>query len=106
MPSPPSDRVAELRAALGEVTDPELDESVVELGFIARIDVACDRDEIEFRLPTFWCSASFAWMMAEDMRTALAALPWLKRTDICLVDHFAAERINAGIAAGDDFAGT
>jgi metal-sulfur cluster biosynthetic enzyme len=123
MPMPPSDRVvpvqrepprqavegadgraAEVRAALAGVTDPELDESVVDLGFISRLAVEGDSATIEFRLPTFWCSANFAWIMAEDMREALAGLPWLRRKDIRLVDHFAADRINAGIAEGGGFA--
>ncbi len=99
-----NDRIAEIRDALADVTDPELDESVVDLNFISRIAVDGDAASIEFRLPTFWCSANFAWIMAEDMRAALAALPWLRRADIRLVDHFAAGRINAGIAAGGGFA--
>ncbi|HZP19907.1 MAG TPA: iron-sulfur cluster assembly protein [Bauldia sp.] len=97
-------RIAEVRAALADVTDPELDESVVDLDFIARIDVDGDRVAVEFRLPTFWCSANFAWIMAEDMRSALLALPWVGAADIRLVDHFAAERINAGVASATGFA--
>src|SRR5690242_8660480 len=92
--------IDQIRAALRNVLDPELDESIVELGFVADVAVADDTATIAFRLPTFWCSANFAWIMAEDMRLALAALPWLRRADIRLVDHFAAEAINRGIAAG------
>ena len=43
--------------------------------------------------PSFF-SANFAWIMAEDMRLALDMLPWLRRADIRLVDHFAADQIN------------
>jgi metal-sulfur cluster biosynthetic enzyme len=95
---PQSDRTAEILAALRPVTDPELDESVVELGFIGEISIEGDRVRISFRLPTFWCAANFAFVMAEDMREAVHSLDWLEGVEINLVDHFAADRINAGIA--------
>ena len=94
----PSDRVAEVLEALRPVTDPELDESVVDLGFVGEVSVDGGRARISFRLPTFWCSANFAFLMAEDMRAAVQRLDWVKDTEIELVDHFAADRINTGIA--------
>jgi metal-sulfur cluster biosynthetic enzyme len=100
---PPNDRTAEVWRAVALVTDPELDQSIVDLGFVSAVTVAGDRVALRFRLPTFWCSASFAWIMAEDMRAALAEIPWLAEADIRLVDHFAAGKINRGIAAGDGF---
>jgi metal-sulfur cluster biosynthetic enzyme len=100
---PPSEREAEVLAALRPVIDPELDESVVDLGFIARVAVKGNRAAVDFRLPTFWCSANFAWIMAEDMSRALAALPWLAGSDIRLVDHFASKKVSEGVAAGRSF---
>jgi metal-sulfur cluster biosynthetic enzyme len=101
---PPNEaRVAEVRAALAAVTDPELDQSVVDLGFVTAARVDGGRVTVAFRLPTFWCSAGFAWIMAEDMRAALGRLPWVAEADVRLVDHFAAERINRGVAAGTGF---
>jgi metal-sulfur cluster biosynthetic enzyme len=89
---------AAVLAALQPVTDPELDQSVVELGFVHDITVDGDGTvTVGFRLPTFWCSANFAFIMAEDMRRALRALPGVERVRIRLVDHFAAGKINAGI---------
>ena len=96
-------RTAEVWSTLATVLDPELDESVVDLGFIARVAVSGDRAEVDFRLPTFWCSANFAWIMAEDMKAALARLPWLTRADVRLIDHFAAGKVNDGVAAGQGF---
>ena len=96
---PPNEsRVAEARAALAAVTDPELDQSVVELGFIADVGVAGSCVAV-----AFWCSAGFAWIMAEDLRAALLGLAWVEEADVRLVDHFAAGRINAGVAAGRGF---
>lgn len=103
---PHEDRIAEVRSALAGVTDPELDQSVVDLGFIAEVAVEGSRVDVAFRLPTFWCSAGFAWIMAEDMRAALLALPWVGEADIRLVDHFAAGRINRGVGAGRGFEST
>jgi metal-sulfur cluster biosynthetic enzyme len=96
-------READVWEALAAVLDPELDESVVDLGFVARLAVIGDSVEADFRLPTFWCSANFAWIMAEDMRAALDRLPWLKHADVRLVDHFAAGKVNEGVAAGQGF---
>ena len=59
---------AEVWAALLAVTDPELDQSIVDLGFVTRVSVEAGRVDVDFGLPTFWCSANFAWMIAEDMR--------------------------------------
>lgn len=101
---PPNEAlIAEARAALAAVTDPELDQSVVELGFIADLSAADGHVSVSFRLPTFWCSAGFAWIMAEDMRAALLRLASVQSADVRLVDHFAAERINAGVATGNGF---
>ncbi len=97
-------RLAEARTALDTVLDPELDESVTSLGFIGDLGVDGDAVSVTFRLPTAWCSLNFAWIMAEDMRDALFRLDWVRSADIRLIDHFAAKKINAGIAGGQDFA--
>ena len=96
-------RREQVYAALHGVLDPELDRSVVELGFTFDVSVVDDTATVTFRLPTFWCSASFAWIMAEDMRLALGAVPGLRRAEIRLVDHFASDKINQGIAGGLSF---
>jgi metal-sulfur cluster biosynthetic enzyme len=96
-------RTAAVREALAAVTDPELDRSVVELGFVTAMEVAGDRVAVAFRLPTYWCSAGFAWIMAEDMRAALMRLPWVREAEVRLVDHFAAGQINGGVSAGAGF---
>lgn len=105
MISAPEARADEVRAALDQVTDPELDESVVGLGFVTAIDVAADGVvRIFFRLPTYWCAANFSYLMAADMRDAAAALPWVTRAEIVLDEHMFVDEINEGIAQGKDFA--
>jgi metal-sulfur cluster biosynthetic enzyme len=98
-------RTDQVRVALGQVTDPELDESVVELNFITGIDVADDGAvAVMFRLPTYWCAANFSYLMASDMRDAVAALPWVKTVSVILDEHMFVEAINDGVAGNKDFA--
>jgi metal-sulfur cluster biosynthetic enzyme len=86
------------------VTDPELDESVVDLNFVTRADVdPMNRVHIEFRLPTYWCAANFSFLMADDMRSAVSALDWVEGVSVVLGEHMYADKINAGLARGLSF---
>ena len=97
-------REAEVLVRLAAVTDPELDEPVTALGFVERVAVAADGTvTVDFRLPTFWCAANFAYMMAEDMRDAVSALPWVTRVVPRLREHMCAEQVNRGVAEGLSF---
>ena len=97
-------REDEVLARLAAVTDPELDEPVTELGFVERVAVDADGAvTVDFRLPTFWCAANFAYMMAEDMRDAVAALPWATRVVPRLREHMCAEQVNRGVDQGLSF---
>lgn len=97
-------RTIAVRAALDQVTDPELDESVVKLGFVTAVDISDDSDvRVEFRLPTYWCAANFSYLMAADMRDAVAALAWVRHVEVHLDEHMFIDAINKGIAAGHDF---
>ena len=98
------ERQAQVWACLQAVTDPELDESVVDLNFIARADVdSMNRVHIEFRLPTYWCAANFSFLMADDMRQAVTALDWVEGISVVLGEHMYADKINAGLARGLSF---
>lgn len=91
-------------SALDTVLDPELDEPVTAMGFVEAVTLKGGAAEITFRLPTFWCSANFAFLMASDMRAAVQRLGFIDETRVRLVDHFAARKINQGVAAGLGFA--
>jgi metal-sulfur cluster biosynthetic enzyme len=98
------DREAEVWRRLQTVTDPELDEPVTDLEFVTRADVDADNCvHIEFRLPTYWCAANFSFLMADDMRNAVKALPWVADVKVVLGEHMYADRINAGLARGLTF---
>jgi metal-sulfur cluster biosynthetic enzyme len=91
-------------ARLATVMDPELDESVTELNFVTHADVdAGNRVHIGFRLPTYWCAANFSYLMADDMRRAVAALDWVEGVEVTLGEHMYADKINAGLAQGRSF---
>jgi metal-sulfur cluster biosynthetic enzyme len=98
-----TDLTASVTVALDAVTDPELDRSVVELGFArAAVDEA-GRALVELRLPTFWCAANFAYLMAADARDAVAAVPGVRSVTVRLVDHFVAEEVTASVNEGRTF---
>lgn len=101
---PRQDRQAEVWACLQAVTDPELDESIIDLNFVTKAYVDPEnRVHIEFRLPTYWCAANFSFLMADDMRRAVKALDWVEGVSIVLGEHMYADKINAGLASGLSF---
>ena len=96
----------EVHQQLAKVYDPELDQPLTELGFIGGVDIAGDKVTVRFRLPTYWCAANFAYMMSSDIRERVSELPWVKRVDVLLQDHFHDDEINEGIKNGKTFLAT
>jgi metal-sulfur cluster biosynthetic enzyme len=91
-------------AALRTVRDPELDEDLVSLGFVAGVEVGDDGSaDVRLRLPTYWCAPNFAFLMAADARAAVATVPGVRSVRVRLDDHFASEEIDAGLARGHGF---
>ena len=91
---------ASLLAALETVRDPELDEPITSLGFVAACTVSADGDaEVRLRLPTYFCAPNFAYLMVADAYDAVSALSGVRKTGIVLEDHFASDVINGGVAA-------
>lgn len=96
--------VASLLAALDSVRDPELDEPITSLGFVAACAISADGDaEVRLRLPTYFCAPNFAYLMAADAYDAVTALPGVRKARVLLEDHFAADAINSGVAAQAGF---
>lgn len=95
---------ARVAAALDTVRDPELDTSIVELGFVSTGNVDdYGTARVRLRLPTFFCAPNFAFLMVADAYDALARVEGVSAVDIVLEDHFAAGEINAGVAARSGF---
>lgn len=97
-------------ARLDLVMDPELDEAVTDLGFVESVSITPslhDDDprevKVSFRLPTYWCSPNFAFLMAESIKREVEVLPWVSRAVITLLDHMSGDEMNAAINAGRSF---
>jgi metal-sulfur cluster biosynthetic enzyme len=91
-------------AALDTVRDPELDTSIVELGFVTAHALEDDGTaRVRLRLPTFFCAPNFAFLMVADAYDAVARVDGVTAVDVVLEDHFASEEINAGVAARAGF---
>jgi metal-sulfur cluster biosynthetic enzyme len=92
-------------SALGEVRDPELDEPITSLGFVASCAVSAAGDaQVRLRLPTYFCVPNFAFLMVADAYDAVSALEGVRSTEVVLEDHFAADAINGGVAGHAGFA--
>jgi metal-sulfur cluster biosynthetic enzyme len=91
-------------AALETVRDPELDEPITSLGFVASCTVSADGDaEVRLRLPTYFCAPNFAYLMVADAYDAVSGLPGVRQVTVVLEDHFASDAINDGVAAHAGF---
>jgi metal-sulfur cluster biosynthetic enzyme len=86
--------------ALRGVIDPELDESLVDLGFVDSVCIEGDEVEVGLRLPTFWCAPNFAYLMANDARDAVLRQPGVRQARVALKDHAYADEISAGVSSG------
>jgi metal-sulfur cluster biosynthetic enzyme len=90
--------------ALRTVRDPELDADVVTLDFVGECHVDPDGvARVRLRLPTYFCAPNFAFLMVADAYDAVVAVPGVTRADVELIDHFASDAINTGVAARAGF---
>jgi metal-sulfur cluster biosynthetic enzyme len=94
-----------LLGALAAVRDPELDEPITSLGFVASCSISADGAAcVRLRLPTYFCAPNFAFLMVADAYDAVSGLPGVRHTEVVLEDHFASDAINGGVAARAGFA--
>ena len=97
-------RAPDLLQALETVRDPELDEPITSLGFVASCAVSAAGDaQVRLRLPTYFCAPNFAYLMVADAYDAVSALPGVRHAEVVLEDHFASDAINGGVAAQAGF---
>ena len=93
--------------ALGTVLDPELDEPITDLDFVASCTVSGDGAAVvHLRLPTFFCAPNFSFLMVADAYDAVSAVDGVTRAEIVLDDHHASAEINGGVAAHAGFVET
>jgi metal-sulfur cluster biosynthetic enzyme len=101
---PPGYDGAAILDRLAEVLDPELDESILDLGFVRQLQLRAGHASIALQLPTNWCAVNFAYLMAEDVRRALLSVPEVRAVTVRLGDHCAAPDIEAAVNDGRPFA--
>ncbi|MDL5155198.1 iron-sulfur cluster assembly protein [Actinomycetospora termitidis] len=94
--------------ALRTVRDPELDTDVVSLDFVASVEIdSADGSgrvaRVSLRLPTYFCAPNFAFLMVADAWDAVSGVEGLTDVEVTLIDHFASDAINAGVAARAGF---
>jgi metal-sulfur cluster biosynthetic enzyme len=97
--------VQEVLRALSGVRDPELDEPLTALGFVAGVRIEEARVEVRLRLPTYFCAPNFAWLMVDDTKSAVLALDGVRSAEVTLEEHFAAEEINGAASLEHAFPG-
>jgi metal-sulfur cluster biosynthetic enzyme len=68
---------------LAQVLDPELDESILDLGFVRSLQLRSGHASVALRLPTSWCAVNFAYLMAEDIRRALLMVEGVRTRAVC-----------------------
>jgi len=89
---------------LAQVLDPELDEPILDLGFVRALRLRSGHAEVALRLPTSWCAVNFTYLMAEDVRRALLSIAGIRQVTVSLGDHCAAAEIEAALNKGLPFA--
>ena len=95
---------AQILAALASVRDPELDAPVTDLGFVSSCVLSAAGDvQVRLRLPTYFCAPNFAFLMVADAYDAVSQVAGVRHAEVILDDHFAADAINAGVAARSGF---
>ena len=97
---------AAVLGALSGVRDPELDEPITDLKFVADLRVTEDAVDVRLRLPTPFCAPNFAYLMVADAKEAVLSVPGVREARISLDDHYASPEINAGMAEDRGFEGT
>lgn len=92
-------------ARLDQVLDPELDESVLSLGFVESVTADAEGNvTVCLRLPTYWCAANFSYLMASDVRRELTTLDGVHSVTVKLSEHFASREVEHGAGPGKTFA--
>ncbi|HEY7347303.1 MAG TPA: iron-sulfur cluster assembly protein [Ktedonobacterales bacterium] len=89
--------------AIADVLDPELDEPLVNLGFIDRVEVTGSDVSITFKLPTYWCAPNFAYLMAADLRKRASSVTGVRNVRVVLLDHCAEDEVTSGVNQGQSF---
>jgi len=107
VPAASSGLTAAVERALETVRDPELDEPITALGFVASCTVSPGgQARVRLRLPTYFCAPNFAYLMVADAYDVAIGVRGVTSAEVVLEDHFASDAINGGVAARAGFVGS
>jgi metal-sulfur cluster biosynthetic enzyme len=98
--------VADVLDALRGVRDPELDQDLVELGFVTDVTVDDAAVAVRLRLPTYWCAPNFAYLMVADARHVVEEVAGAGAVRVMLEDHFTGDEITDAVAREATFTET
>lgn len=93
----------EIYRRLDNVYDPELDESILKLGFVDEVQIEGSDVTVLYRLPTYWCAPNFAYMMSADVRTEVGQVPGVQSVRVVLSNHCTETEINSAVNRGASF---
>jgi metal-sulfur cluster biosynthetic enzyme len=102
-PLPPALSLDAIYARLDNVYDPELDESILKLGFVDEVRVDGGVVTVTYKLPTYWCAPNFAYMMSADVRDEVRQVHGVESVRVVLVEHCSGDEINAGVNQNRSF---
>lgn len=91
-------KIKQVYDQLKHVYDPELDQSIVDLGFVQDIDIKQQDVHVSFRLPTYWCSPNFAYIMGEDIKKRTEEIEWVNTTKVNLIEHSESNKVSKGVS--------
>ncbi len=80
LPEAPEDKAAAVRAALGEVLDPELPVSLVELGLVYGVDFAEGTARVDLTFTATACPCMD--FIKQDVRDRIGSEPWVDAVEI------------------------
>ncbi|KWX00976.1 hypothetical protein TH66_05570 [Carbonactinospora thermoautotrophica] len=93
--------LAAVYAALAQVRDPEVDEPITAMGFVADVASREDGIHVTLRLPTYFCAPNFTYLMMADAQRAVEAVAG--RVHVALEGHFESGRLNTALAEHQEF---
>jgi metal-sulfur cluster biosynthetic enzyme len=83
--------------ALKDIIDPEFGFSIVEAGFIDEIKVEDGKVKVVYHLSAPFCPSIFALQIGLNIKHKLHSIPFVRESEVVLIDHWQSEEINKAI---------
>ncbi|MCS7113038.1 MAG: iron-sulfur cluster assembly protein [Nitrososphaerota archaeon] len=83
--------------ALRDILDPEFGFSIVDAGFIDEVKVEDGRVKVVYHLSAPFCPSIFALQIGLNIKYKLHSIPFVRESEVVLIDHWQSEEINKAI---------